>query len=145
MDHQVFRGIAQSSAVSICHGNMPGLVSEPALLKTWPAAAASPSPALQHAKTSRSPDLSQAPCLPKTPQQSSVQAPCNTVLSSDSLACSGWRTEIWKDFSEAEKPVVVESSSVYLLPKSPPVPLEAPIYTFAPGVRFIALSWGQLL
>lgn len=51
--------------LSTSHRNMPGLVSEPALLKTWSAADASPSPALHNSKTFRSPDLTQAPCLPK--------------------------------------------------------------------------------
>lgn len=47
-----FTETAQSSALSISHRNMPGLVSEPAPLRTWPGAFASPSPAMQHAKTS---------------------------------------------------------------------------------------------
>lgn len=47
-----FTETAQSSALSISHRNMPGLVSEPAPLRMWPATFSSPSSSLQCAKTS---------------------------------------------------------------------------------------------
>lgn len=75
LDDQVLTEIAQSSALSISQGNVPGQVSETALLKSEPAAVLSP---LQHAKILRSPDLVQAPCLPKalTPISLSILQCC---------------------------------------------------------------------
>ena len=103
VDHWVFTEITQSSALSVSHRNMPRLVSEPALLKTWPAPVASTSPALWHAKTFRSPDLAQDPCLPKALIPISLVSKhlATSYCPRTPLAGSGWRTETRKDFSEA--------------------------------------------
>lgn len=89
--------------LSTSHKNMPGLVSEPALLKTWSAAVASPSPALHDAKTFSSPDLAQASCLPKALIPVSLMSKhlAESYHPSTLLAQFTWRTEAWKGFSKA--------------------------------------------
>lgn len=114
--------------LSTSHRNMPGLVSEPALLKTWSAADASPSPALHNAKTFRNPDLTQTPCLPKA---LSLWVWCLSTLQHHIIPGPFWHSSHGKVFPKpCGKPVTVENLNIISYPQPVPVPHEAPTHTF---------------